>query len=172
MISRLPSLRRFAAAALFVAALLFASAAAARTLVSFEEPYAPGTVVVKTGERRLYYVLDDGRALRYSVGVGKAGMQWSGQTRISGKHIRPHWVPPDDIRRANPRLPPIVRSGSPGNPLGAAALTLHDDYAIHGTNSPDSVGRLVSHGCIRMRNSDVLDLFHRVSVGTPVIVTR
>lgn len=147
------------------------TSAIAREVVSLEG-YMPGSVVIKTSERRLYFVLDDGRAIRYSVGVGKAGMQWSGRTSITGKHLTPDWIPPDDIRRANPRLPAVVPAESPGNPLGAAALVLHEDYAIHGTNNPGSVGRFVSHGCIRMRNVDVLDLFRRVSIGTPVIVTR
>jgi lipoprotein-anchoring transpeptidase ErfK/SrfK len=145
--------------------------AEARQIVSFEG-HSPGTIVIRTSERRLYYVLEPGRAIRYSVGVGKAGMQWSGRSSITGKHIRPDWVPPDDIRRANPRLPRVVPAGSSGNPLGAAALTLHADYAIHGTNRPQSIGRFVSHGCIRMHNRDVLDLFKRVSIGTPVVVTR
>lgn len=149
--------------------LLCAPAVWAREIVSFDK-YDPGSVVVETGQRHLYFVLGDGRAVRYSIGVGKAGMQWSGHSRITGKYRRPDWIPPDDIRRANPRLPAVVPAGSPGNPLGAAALTLHDDYAIHGTNRPDSIGRFVSHGCIRMHDRDVMDLFRRVSVGTPVIV--
>ncbi len=155
-----------------IAASLFATPALAGTTVSFRGDYAPGTIVIKTNERRLYYVLDERRAVRYIVGVGKAGMQWSGNSRVTGKYIRPDWEPPPDIRRANPKLPPVIRAGSPGNPLGAAAITLHDDYAIHGTNQPSSIGRFVSHGCIRMHNSDVMDLYRRVSVGAPVIVTR
>lgn len=146
--------------------------AAAREVVRFQGA-APGTIVVRTSERRLYYVTGEGRALRYPVGVGKAGMQWSGRSSISGKYIQPNWEPPPDIKQANPRLPPVIPGGAPNNPMGAAALTLGDgDYAIHGTNNPGSVGRFVSHGCIRMYNSDVMDLFRRVSVGTPVIVTR
>jgi lipoprotein-anchoring transpeptidase ErfK/SrfK len=151
---------------------VLATPALARTVVTIDDGFAPGTVLVRTGERRLYFILDDGRAVRYSVGVGKAGMQWSGRSRVTGKYIRPDWEPPPDIRRANPRLPSVIRAESPSNPLGAAAITLHDDYAIHGTNQPGSIGRFVSHGCIRMHNSDVLDLFRRVSIGTPVIVTR
>jgi lipoprotein-anchoring transpeptidase ErfK/SrfK len=155
--------------ALIAAFALPAPPAGARDLVAYDR-FSPGTVVIETDARRLYFVLNDGRAVRYSVGVGKAGMQWSGRSRITGKFIKPDWVAPEDIRRANPRLPAMIPAGSPSNPLGAAALTLHDDYAIHGTNRPDSVGRFVSHGCIRMHNADVMDLFRRVSVGTPVIV--
>jgi lipoprotein-anchoring transpeptidase ErfK/SrfK len=149
--------------------LLFSPPVSAREIVSFGK-YSPGSVVIETSRRRLYFVLGDGRAVRYSIGVGKAGMQWTGRSRITGKHIQPDWLPPHDIRRANPRLPAVVPAGSPGNPLGAAALTLHADYAIHGTNRPESIGRFVSHGCFRMHNRDVLDLFRRVSVGAPVIV--
>jgi lipoprotein-anchoring transpeptidase ErfK/SrfK len=164
-------LKFFLVAWLGLAGALISSSANARQIVSFEG-HQPGSVVVRTSERRLYFVLGDGRAVRYTVGVGKAGMQWSGRSAITGKYLKPDWEPPEDIRRANPRLPAVVPAESPGNPLGAAALTLHADYAIHGTNSPASIGRYVSHGCIRMHNRDVLDLFRRVSVGTPVIVTR
>jgi len=150
--------------------LLLAPAALAGTTVPFDDEIAPGTILIKTSERRLYYVLDDGRAVRYSVGVGKAGMQWSGRSSITGKFIKPDFVMPDDLRRKN--TPAVVPAGSPRNPLGAAALTLHADYAIHGTNRPGSVGSFVSHGCIRMHNREVMDLYRRVSVGTPVIVTR
>jgi len=134
--------------------------------------YPTGTIVVKTSQRNLYYVIADGRAIRYPVGVGRAGMKWSGTASIDGKYIKPAWSPPDMIRRENPRIPDVIASGSPGNPMGAAALTLSGggQYAIHGTNNPQSVGRFVSHGCIRMYNSDVLDLYDRVSFGTPVVV--
>ena len=135
--------------------------------------YAPGTVVVNTSERRLYFVLGSSEALRYVVGVGRAGQQWSGQATIEGKFIRPAWAAPEDIRREDPRLPSVIPSGSPHNPMGAAALTLRNGtYAIHGTNNPRSIGKFVSHGCIRMHNQDVLDLFQRVVVGTPVVVLR
>jgi lipoprotein-anchoring transpeptidase ErfK/SrfK len=99
-------------------------------------------------------------------------MKWSGTASIDGKYIKPAWSPPDMIRRENPRIPDVIASGSPGNPMGAAALTLSGggQYAIHGTNNPQSVGRFVSHGCIRMYNRDVLDLYDRVSFGTPVVV--
>ena len=135
--------------------------------------YSPGTIVIKTRERRLYYVLADGKAVRYSVGVGRPDKQWSGQSAISGKYIRPAWSPPEEIRLDNPRLPYVIPGGAPNNPMGAAALTIAGgEYAIHGTNRPGSVGGFVSYGCIRMLNSDVLDLFERVAVGTPVVVER
>jgi lipoprotein-anchoring transpeptidase ErfK/SrfK len=148
-------------------------AAARGDIVAFRGEAPAGTILVRTGERRLYYVLGDGRALRYPVGVGRAGKQWSGVTRIVGKYIRPAWSPPPEVRRDKPSLPDVIPGGSPRNPMGEAAMTLGDgSYAIHGTNVPGSIGRFVSYGCIRMFNADILDLFNRVSVGTTVVVTR
>lgn len=153
-----------------------AEARAARTSersLSSLDSYGPGTIVVKTRERRLYYVIGDGRVLRYTVGVGRASKQWSGRSMISGKYIRPAWSPPEEIRRDKPGLPSVIPGGVPSNPMGAAAMTLAGgEYAIHGTNQPGSIGGFVSYGCIRMRNSDILDLFDRVAVGTPVVVER
>jgi lipoprotein-anchoring transpeptidase ErfK/SrfK len=147
--------------------------AAAREVVPFGAGYGAGTVVVVTHQRKLYYVLGNGQALRYPVGVGRAGKQWAGATRIDGKHVRPAWSPPREIRRDKPSLPAVIPGGSPRNPMGAAALTLAGgQYAIHGTNVPGSIGGYVSYGCIRMYNEDVTDLYARVSVGTPVIVVR
>ena len=145
----------------------------AREIVQFTS-YPAGTVVVKTRERRLYYVLGGRKAIRYPVGVGRAGMAWSGTASIDGKYIRPAWSPPDMIKRENPRVPNIIPSGSPANPMGEAAMTLSGggQYAIHGTNNPRSIGRFVSHGCIRMYNRDIMDLYNRVSLGTPVVVLR
>ncbi len=135
--------------------------------------YSAGTIVVKTRERRLYYVLGNGKAVRYPVGVGRPDKQWSGQSAISGKYIKPAWSPPEEIIRDNPRIARLIPSGAPNNPMGAAALTIAGgEYAIHGTNRPGSVGGFVSYGCIRMLNSDILDLFDRVAVGTPVVVER
>jgi lipoprotein-anchoring transpeptidase ErfK/SrfK len=164
-------------AACLVALLSFAAwnrpAAARGEVVAFTDDAAPGTIVVRTGERRLYLVLGQGRALRYPVGVGRAGQQWTGHAVIDGKRIRPAWAPPPDIARENPRLPKVIPGGSPRNPMGVAALTLSGgEYAIHGTNNPGSVGRFVSHGCVRMYNRDITDLYSRVRIGTPVIVTR
>jgi len=143
----------------------------AREIVQFTS-YPAGTVVVKTRERRLYYVLGGRKAIRYPVGVGRAGMAWSGTASIDGKYIRPAWSPPDMIKRENPRVPNVIPSGSPANPMGEAAMTLSGggQYAIHGTNNPGSIGRFVSHGCIRMYNSDILDLYERVGLGTKVVV--
>jgi lipoprotein-anchoring transpeptidase ErfK/SrfK len=165
--------RALAGAALIVAGVLGAAPVEAREVVAFRGDVSPGTVVVRTSERRLYYVLGDGRAIRYPVGVGKAGKQWSGTTRIDGKYVRPAWSPPAVVKRDKPSLPDVIPGGSPRNPMGAAALTLAGgEYAIHGTNAPGSVGGFVSYGCIRMYNQDVVDLFGRVSIGTTVMVTR
>jgi len=148
--------------------------AAARDVVAFRDSsYATGTIVIRTNERRLYFVVGDGHAIRYPVGVGKAGKAWTGRSTISGKYIRPAWSPPADVKRDHPRLPDVIAGGAPNNPMGAAAMTLSGgEYAIHGTNVPGSVGGFVSYGCFRMYNQDVLDLYNRVSVGTAVVVTR
>ena len=140
-------------------------------VVAMNGDYQPGTIVVRTGERHLYYVLGRGEAIRYPVGVGRAGMQWSGTSRIAGKYIRPDWAPPPEIKREKPSLPDLIPGGSPHNPMGVAAMTLAGtNYAIHGTNQPSSIGHFVSHGCIRMFNEDVTDLIGRVGVGAPVVV--
>ena len=142
-------------------------------VVAVNGNYAVGTIVVRTGRRRLYLMLGGGQALRYPVGVGHAGMQWAGTSSINGKYVEPAWSPPASIRRENPRLPDVIPSGSPHNPMGIAAMTLAGgEYAIHGTNDPASIGHFVSHGCIRMYNADINDLYQRVSVGTTVVVTR
>jgi lipoprotein-anchoring transpeptidase ErfK/SrfK len=162
-----------AGAAAFAISALLSEPAGAREMVAFSAGYAPGTVVVVTHQRRLYYVLGNGSALRYPVGVGRAGKQWFGHSRIDGKYVRPDWAPPPEIRRDKPSLPRVVAGGSPRNPMGAAALTLAGgQYAIHGTNSPGSIGGFVSYGCIRMYNHDIADLYARVGVGTPVVVVR
>ena len=148
--------------------------AQAREVVAFKDTsVAAGTIVVRTHERRLYLVNGDGTAIRYPVGVGKASKQWTGTTRIDGKHLRPAWAPPRDVKRDKPSLPDVIQGGSPRNPMGEAALTLAGgEYAIHGTNVPRSIGGFVSYGCIRMFNQDVVDLYSRVSVGTTVVVVR
>jgi lipoprotein-anchoring transpeptidase ErfK/SrfK len=135
--------------------------------------YEPGTIVVRTSERKLYLVLQNGEAITYPVGVGKAGKTWTGVGYINGKFMRPAWSPPADVKREKPSLPDVIPGGSAENPMGAAAMTLSvDQYAIHGTNRPESIGGFVSFGCIRMRNQDVLDLYQRVKIGTPVVVLR
>ena len=163
-----------AAVAVGVSCLSVASGpVSTREIVNFRAEASAGTIVVRTSERRLYYVLGDGRAIRYPVGVGRVGKQWSGVTHIDSKHLRPAWSPPPDVRRDKPFLPNVIPGGSPRNPMGEAALTLSGGtYAIHGTNVPGSIGGFVSYGCFRMYNHDVVDLYGRVSVGTPVVVTR
>jgi lipoprotein-anchoring transpeptidase ErfK/SrfK len=166
--------RRCCAAVLAIALSCAAAPASAREVVAFSTPgYSAGTIVVRTGERHLYLVLGNGQAIRYLVGVGRAGKQWAGVSRIDGKYLNPAWAPPAVVKRDNPRLPDVIAGGSPRNPMGVAALTLAGgEYAIHGTNMPGSIGGFVSYGCIRMYNQDISDLFGRVSVGTAVVVTR
>jgi lipoprotein-anchoring transpeptidase ErfK/SrfK len=160
-------------AAFFGLAILSPASSGARDIVHLSG-YPAGTIVIKTAERRLYYVTGSGDAIRYPVGVGKAGMAWSGRATIDGMYIKPAWQAPESIRKDYSRLPPVVPGGSPANPMGAAALTLSGggQYAIHGTNNPGSVGGFVSHGCIRMHNADIMDLYARVSLGTAVVVLR
>ncbi|MFC0240567.1 L,D-transpeptidase [Rhodopseudomonas telluris] len=165
----------FAVAAVAAVSALAAPRAEARPdVVSFRGDYAPGTIVVKTNERKLYLVVEPGQAVRYPVGVGKAGKRWEGITKIDGKYRNPAWAPPADVKRDNPHIPDVIPGGTPENPMGVAALTLAGggEYAIHGTNRPNSVGGFVSYGCIRMLNDDISDLYQRVSVGTQVVVTR
>jgi lipoprotein-anchoring transpeptidase ErfK/SrfK len=164
-----------AAAALYLLAIPATTtpAAARGDIVAFHGDVSPGTIVVRTNERRLYLVLGQGRAMAYPVGVGRAGRQWAGRAVISGKHVRPAWAPPPDIAREHPGMAKVYPGGAPNNPMGVAAMTLSGgDYAIHGTNNPGSIGGFVSYGCIRMYNQDITDLFDRVNVGTPVIVSR
>jgi lipoprotein-anchoring transpeptidase ErfK/SrfK len=162
--------------AVSVAAALAAApvpAKAGQPVAFADSSYSAGTIVIRTGERRLYLVLHGGVAISYPVGVGRAGKQWFGTSRITGKFLQPAWTPPPEIRRDKPSLPSIIPGGSTRNPMGAAALTLEgEDYAIHGTNAPRSIGGFVSYGCIRMTNPDILDLYARVRVGTPVVVER
>jgi lipoprotein-anchoring transpeptidase ErfK/SrfK len=157
----------------FLAIAASATRADARETVRFNSGYPRGSIVVVTHERRLYYVLGNGQALRYPVGVGKAGMAWHGTAYVERKLVRPSWGPPEDIWRANPNLPAVIAGGAPNNPMGEAVLGLdRGNYAIHGTNNPASIGHFVSHGCIRMYNQDIVDLYGRVPVGTPVYVLR
>ena len=128
-----------------------------------------GTIEVHTKERTLYLFTKNGQTIRYKVGVGRAGQQWFGSTKIASKHIKPAWTPPDVIRGNKPAW--VAEPGSANNPMGAAALVLADhELAIHGTNDPKSIGGYVSWGCIRMYNRDIMDLYGRVSVGTPVVI--
>ena len=168
---RLPT-ALLALAALFAPSLAQPVFAAPET-VAFADSYAPGTIVIRTSERRLYLVLAGDRALRYPVGVGKAGKQWQGQAQIVAKFIKPAWKPPAEVKHDVPGIPDYIAGGVPSNPMGAAAMVLTGgEYAIHGTNRPGSVGGFVSYGCIRMLNADILNLYRLVAIGTPVVVTR
>jgi len=159
-------------AALVVLAVQHGPAAAEGAIVNFNYGADPGTIVVRTGERRLYLVLGSGKAIRYKVGVGRQGRQWTGESVIDGKYIEPNWAPPADVKRDRPNVPAMIPGGSPRNPLGAAAMTLSGgQYAIHGTNNAKSIGGFVSYGCIRMFNEDISDLYERVAIGSPVHVT-
>jgi lipoprotein-anchoring transpeptidase ErfK/SrfK len=141
-----------------------------RAVVAFDTSEAPGTVVIDTGNTALYFVLGQGRAIRYGVGVGREGFTWSGVQTISRKAEWPDWHPPAQMIARQPYLPRFM-AGGPGNPLGARAMYLgSSDYRIHGTNDPTTIGKFVSSGCIRLTNEDVADLFSRVDVGTRVVV--
>ena len=154
-----------------ISAVMFAVPSLAREPVAYVGKEVPGTVVVRTNERKLYFVVKEGHAVRYPVGVGRSGKQWFGSTSIVSKRIRPPWSPPAELRGNRPNF--VIPSGSPNNPMGAAALVLGDnELAIHGTNNPGSVGGFVSWGCIRMHNEDVMDLYDRVRVGTRVVIAR
>lgn len=145
-----------------------------REIVAFSEAQPKGSIVINTTERRLYYILGDGKALRYTVGVGKEGLEWSGRDTISSKKDWPDWRPPAEMRSreaSKGRLLPAHVAGGPNNPLGARALYIGNTlYRVHGTNQPWTVGRANSSGSIRMTNEDVIDLYDRVKIGTQIIV--
>jgi lipoprotein-anchoring transpeptidase ErfK/SrfK len=141
-----------------------------RAVVAYATSEAPGTIIIDTGHTALYYVLGQGRAVRYGVGVGREGFTWSGVQTISRKAEWPDWHPPAEMIARQPYLPRFM-AGGPGNPLGARAMYLGtSQYRIHGTNDPSTIGKFVSSGCIRLTNEDVADLFSRVDVGTKVVV--
>jgi len=143
-----------------------------RQTVNYDGPYAPGTIIVSTRERRLYFVLPDHQALKYGVGVGRAGFTWSGVTFVANKREWPDWTPPAPMLLRRPDLPRHMAGGIE-NPLGARALYLgYSEYRIHGSNEPETIGQAVSSGCIRMTNDDVTDLYGRASVGAKVIVEQ
>jgi len=121
----------------------------------------------------LYLVLGNNTAIRYTVAVGRPGKQWQGKAQVNGKYVQPAWTPPAEVKADNPKLPDVIPGGAPNNPMGVAAMTLSGgEYAIHGTNKPESIGKFASYGCIRMLNQDITDLFDRVNVGTQVVVMR
>ncbi|WP_262298441.1 L,D-transpeptidase [Microvirga sesbaniae] len=143
-----------------------------REVVSFDGRHAPGTIVVSTSERRLYFVLGNGQALRYGIGVGRPGFTWAGSHSITMKREWPDWRPPAAMLKRRPDLPRYMKGG-PDNPLGARAMYIGSTiYRIHGSNEPETIGEAVSSGCIRMTNEDVTDLYNRARVGARVIVQR
>jgi lipoprotein-anchoring transpeptidase ErfK/SrfK len=141
-----------------------------RQVVDYVSHEAPGTVVIDTGNTFLYLVLNPRQAMRYGIGVGREGFTWSGEQAVARKTEWPDWRPPADMLSRQPYLPRFM-AGGPGNPLGARAMYLGDtEYRIHGTNKPDTIGKRVSSGCIRLTNEDVADLYERVKIGAKVIV--
>src|ERR1700681_2411158 len=141
-----------------------------RQVVNYPTAVAHGTIIIDTAHTYLYYVLGDGRAIRYGIGVGRDGFAWSGSQAVTHKAEWPDWTPPQEMIARQPYLPRWVAGGE-GNPLGARAMYLGSTvYRIHGTNAPETIGTKVSSGCIRLINADVIDLYSRVTVGTQVIV--
>ena len=136
----------------------------------YESDEAPGTVIVKASERRLYLILGESKALKYGIGVAREGFEWSAQLKVSMKREWPDWTPPDEMIKRQPDLPRHM-AGGPDNPLGARALYLGATlYRIHGSNEPETIGTAVSSGCIRMANDDIIDLYERVPIGAKVII--
>jgi lipoprotein-anchoring transpeptidase ErfK/SrfK len=141
-----------------------------RQMVTYPTNEPPGTVIIDTGHTFLYLTLGHGMAMRYGIGVGRQGFTWSGVETIVRKSEWPDWIPPAQMVARQPYLPRWV-GGGPGNPLGARALYLgNTEYRIHGTNDPNSIGKHVSSGCIRLQNADIIDLYNRVGIGTKVVV--
>jgi lipoprotein-anchoring transpeptidase ErfK/SrfK len=142
-----------------------------RQTVAYDGNEKPGTIIINTPERMLYLVEDNGKAVRYGIGVGRPGFTWAGIHEITAKREWPDWRPPDDMLKRRPDLPRYMPGGE-DNPLGARAMYLGSTlYRIHGSNEPWTIGTQVSSGCIRMRNEDVIDLYERVKVGTKVVVS-
>ncbi|HTP90554.1 MAG TPA: L,D-transpeptidase [Xanthobacteraceae bacterium] len=141
-----------------------------RQVVAYNGHEQPGTIIIDTPNKFLYLVEDEGKALRYGIGVGRPGFTWAGEKTITAKREWPDWRPPDDMIKRRPDLPRYM-AGGPDNPLGARAMYLGSTlYRIHGSNEPWTIGTNVSSGCIRLRNADVIDLYQRVKVGTKVVV--
>jgi lipoprotein-anchoring transpeptidase ErfK/SrfK len=145
-----------------------------RHLVDYQRREAPGTILVDTDARYLYYVLPQGKAIRYGVAVGEEAMAWSGVATIGKMSEWPDWIPTPEIQERLGPYPSRV-AGGPRNPLGARALYLYEGgkdtlYRIHGTNQPEYIGQAISSGCIRMTNEDVIDLYDRVKQGATVVV--
>jgi lipoprotein-anchoring transpeptidase ErfK/SrfK len=145
-----------------------------RQIVDYRRKEMPGTIVGDTNNGHLYYVMGQGKAIRYGVTVGEEALAWSGVARIGRKEEWPAWVPTEEIKHRLANIPNYVGPG-PHNPMGARALYLYQGdkdtlYRIHGTNQPEYIGRAISSGCIRMTNEDAIDLYNRVKIGAPVVV--
>ncbi|MBN9063253.1 MAG: hypothetical protein BGP06_10100 [Rhizobiales bacterium 65-9] len=143
-----------------------------REEVAYNGKMGGGSIFINTSERRLYYVLGNGKAIRYGIGVGRPGFDWAGTNRVSRKAEWPDWTPPAQMLKRRPDLPRHMKGGE-DNPLGARAMYLGSTlFRIHGSNEPETIGQAVSSGCIRMTNEDVIDLYDRVKVGAIVTVVR
>jgi len=143
-----------------------------RQVVFFRTAEAPGTIIVDTPSRYLYLVQGNSRALRYGIGVGREGFQWSGLVNVTRKQEWPDWTPPPEMIQRQPYLPRFMAGGA-GNPMGARALYLGTTvYRLHGTNAPETIGSAVSSGCFRLVNPDIIDLYDRVPVGTKVVIRQ
>ena len=141
-----------------------------RQVVPYRTSEKPGTIIVNTGEKHLYLVLGNGRAMRYGIGVAKSGFEWSGTHKVTNKRVWPDWTPPAEMLERRPDIPTHMEGGI-DNPLGARALYIGSTlYRIHGTNEPWTIGGNVSSGCIRLTNEDVKDLYTRSQIGAKVIV--
>jgi lipoprotein-anchoring transpeptidase ErfK/SrfK len=145
-----------------------------RSIIDYQRKEQPGTIVVDTDSRHLYYVLPEGKAIRYGVTVGEDAQSWAGVAKVGNMQEWPPWVPTEGEKQRLGPLPSYVEGG-PANPMGARALYLFQGskdtlFRIHGTNQPEYIGEAISSGCIRMTNEDVIDLYKRVKMGTPVVV--
>ena len=141
-----------------------------RQVINYSSNAAAGTVIIDTAQTYLYFILGDGRAIRYGIGVGRDGFTWSGAHAVTRKAEWPDWMPPQEMIERQPYLPRWMAGGT-GNPLGARAIYIGSTvYRIHGTNMPETIGQKVSSGCIRMLNADVIDLYSRVDIGTKIVV--
>jgi lipoprotein-anchoring transpeptidase ErfK/SrfK len=141
-----------------------------KQVVDYTTTQQPGSVIIDTQSRFLYYVLGNGQAIRYGIGVGREGFLWKGTEKISRKAEWPTWHPPAEMRAREPFLPDMMEGGKT-NPLGARALYLGStEYRIHGTAQPWTIGKAVSAGCIRLTNENVTDLYNKVQVGATVVV--
>jgi lipoprotein-anchoring transpeptidase ErfK/SrfK len=142
-----------------------------RRAVFYRSQHPVGTIIIEAGERHLYLVESETRALRYGIGVGRQGFAAAGLLRITRKAEWPDWIAPADVIALQPYLPRVM-AGGPGNPLGARAMDLGNLYRIHGTNAPETIGQVLLIGCFRLVNDDVIDIYDRVAVGTRVIVRQ